>query len=182
MSNEPARTRTTRWHLIGGVAWPWALATLAMVCVIWGNSLVPGNDSSSISSGVLAMVQALLADVHLPYAWLTEHIVRKTAHFTEYLVLALLVMQTLRPHRDPRLDIREPAAEMPGSAWPLGRRIRCALVPVILVAVPTIDELVIQRLCTWGRSGQVTDVLLDCCGALTGVLLTLLVSRLVRRK
>lgn len=183
MQAARADKKRATWHLVGGVAWPWAIAALAMVCLIWGNSLVPGDDSSSLSGGVLALLQGGLADLGLPYAWLTEHIVRKTAHFTEYLVLALLVMQALRPHADERNDRHATQAELAATqSWPLGRRMRCALVPAILVLVPSIDELVIQRLCTWGRSGQVTDILLDCCGALTGVLLTLLVSHIVHRR
>jgi VanZ family protein len=53
-------------------------------------------------------------------------------------------------------------------------------VALTVVAVPSVDETI--QLFVDGRSGQVTDVLIDCAGACTGVLLTWLASRVRRRR
>lgn len=142
--------------------WPWAVALVAMVCLIWGNSLVPGSGSGSLSQAVAEAVRGLLAMAGLPSGWVTNFLVRKTAHFTEYLVLALVAMQALRPH----LGRRSPRRWLATAAF--------------LVLVPCLDETI--QLFVDGRSGQPLDVLLDCSGALTGVLLTLAVSRARQRR
>ena len=94
----------------------------------------------------------------LPHEWLTDHIVRKTAHFSEYLVLGLIGMQAFTPHHKPRN---------------IGAIVLCA---TLLVFVPSADETI--QLFVDGRAGQISDVLLDCCGAATGVALTLLAHTL----
>ena len=147
--------------LKGHVRWPWVAAFCLMVCFIWGNSLEPASTSGALSGGVLEFLQGCLAGVGLPHEWLTDHIVRKCAHFSEYLVLGLIGMQALTPHRSPRCT---------------GAIVLCA---ALLVGVPSCDETI--QLFVEGRSGQVSDVLLDCCGATTGVVLTLLVHTLTIR-
>ena len=143
------------------IRWPWAIAFALMVCVVWGNSLVPGDDSGSLSMAVVDWIRGVLAAIGLPSDWVTNFVVRKTAHFTEYLVLALIGMQAFGPHRRPL------------------RLLPAAATAVALVAVPCIDETI--QLSVSGRSGQITDVLIDCSGILTGALLTLLGSWLWRR-
>lgn len=158
-STKPPHTRGT---VRRGVSLPWLAAFLLMVCFVWGNSLVPGDESGALSMGVVELVQGALAAVGLPCDWVTNFVVRKTAHFTEYLVLALVGMQAFRPHR------------APFSAA------RVALAAVAILAVPCLDETI--QLFVSGRAGQVRDVLIDCGGALTGALLTLLASRLRGRR
>lgn len=157
-TNPPHTDRFVR----RGVSLPWLAAFLLMVCFVWGNSLVPGDESGSLSMGVVELVQGALAAVGLPCDWVTNFVVRKTAHFTEYLVLALIGMQAFRPHRAP----------LSGA--------RIALAVVSILAVPCLDETI--QLFVGGRSGQVRDVLIDCSGALTGALITLAASRLRARK
>lgn len=145
--------RRPQGHRAGRVRWPWVAAFALMVCVVWGNSLVPGDDSGSLSMSVVDWVRGVLATVGLPCDWVTNYVVRKTAHFTEYMVLALIGMQAFGPHRRPRHVLAAVATA------------------VGLVAVPCIDETI--QLSVNGRSGQFTDVLIDCSGLATGVLLTL---------
>ena len=142
------------------VSWPWLVVLILMVCFIWGNSLVPGEESGSISLGVLEHIHGALASVGLPYEWITHHLVRKTAHFTEYMVLGIIAMQAFRPHRSQ-------------AALPM------LVTTLFLVLIPSFDETI--QLFVGGRAGQVTDVLIDCSGALTGVLLTLAFSWVWRR-
>jgi VanZ family protein len=150
-----------------GISWGWFIAMLAIIALAWGNSLASGQESGELSSGALAMIKSMLTALSIPNDWLTEFIVRKTAHFTEYFALGITTLLAFHPHRIPR-----------SKAKLLARRIvTCVL---ILVCVPAFDELVIQRLFSVGRSGQTSDVLLDCCGAATGVVLALAVS-LIRR-
>ena len=154
-------TLETNRGLKGHLRWPWIAAFCLMVCFIWGNSLEPASTSGALSGGVLEFLQGCLAGVGLPYEWLTDHIVRKCAHFSEYLVLGLIGMQAFTPHRSPRCT---------------GAVVLCA---ALLVGVPSCDETI--QLFVDGRSGQVSDVALDCCGAATGVALTLLVHTLITR-
>ena len=130
------------------VSVPWLVAMVAMIALIWGNSLVPGEGSSSISTAVMEAVRSFLDAISLPSAWVTNFLVRKTAHFTEYAVLGILTSQAL----DPR-----------------GSRLRCRwlLIAALLVLVPSLDETI--QLSVAGRSGMATDVMLDCCGAAFGV-------------
>lgn len=121
--------------------------SLAMMLFIWGNSLVPGTGSGHLSLTVVTAVREALAALGLPNGWVTNLLVRKTAHFTEYAVLGAIVSSTML------------------SAGPLrGRRLLvCALV---LVFAPSIDETI--QLFVPGRCGAVTDVMIDCCGAAFG--------------
>lgn len=139
---------------------PWLLLAIAMVAVIWGNSLVPGTGSSGISLAVMEAAHDMLRALGLPYEWLTNFIVRKTAHFTEYAVLGILVSQALDPQHG--VDART-----------LG------LTALVCVLVPSVDETI--QLFVSGRSGRLTDVLLDCCGAATGILIRSIIVRLSNR-
>lgn len=137
----------------------WLALTVIIICLIWGNSLVPASGSNGLSLSVLDAVRDALASLGLPVGWVTNFVVRKTAHFCEYLALGFCASHALDAERRPAR----------------GRLASCAL---LLVLVPSIDETI--QLFVPGRSGQVTDVLLDCCGAATGVALSYLVSHLVR--
>lgn len=139
----------------------WALATAAMVCVVWGNSLVPGGESGGLSMSVVATARSWLDAAGLPSGWVTNFVVRKAAHFSEYLVLAVLAFH----------------AFVGGAPRGRGRATLACALAAFLVAVPCVDES-IQRFVSVGRSGQLRDVFIDCCGAVTGVLLCLLVRHM----
>lgn len=72
-----------------------------------------------------------------------DHVTRKVAHFLEYALLGVL------------------------STIDVGRTRHWPLVAVIGVAVPSIDETI--QLFVPGRSGQVSDVVLDMTGFSVGV-------------
>lgn len=140
---------------------PWLAVTIVLICIIWGNSLVPGTGSGSLSLSVMEAVRSVLSDLHLPSEWVTNFLVRKTAHFTEYAILGIAATNAFDPRRS--LD-----------------RLRLTSICLLLVLVPSCDETI--QLFIDGRSGQVTDVLLDCCGAAVGVLVAYAVSRAVHRR
>lgn len=157
------------------VSYAWLAVAALMVCVIWGNSLVPGEGSGSLSLAVMHAAQGALRAVGLPWEWLTNFTVRKTAHFSEYLLLGVVMMRGWRPHLP---------AGRPGRRPRWGREVPRALAALataaLLMAVPCADET-IQRFVA-GRSSQLTDVMIDCAGAATGVALTLAASWLSRRR
>ena len=91
---------------------------------------------------------------------LSEHFVRKVAHFTEYFALGILLLITIRAYRGP---VRKSA--FAGMFF--------------LLLVPVIDEFI--QLFTPQRGSSVLDVLLDFCGGMAGMLLCYIVSHLQRR-
>lgn len=128
-------------------------AVVVWLAIIWGHSLVPavGSDRES-----LMVVDALVGRVPLLDAMdrsALNHLVRKAAHFTEYLVLGLLVSFAARPRwREPRERLRAPL--------------------VLWLVVPIVDEAI--QLFVPGRAGMLQDVLLDAGGYGCGLLVWLL--------
>ena len=129
----------------------WAVVTCLMALLIWGNSLVPGSGSGSLS----------LHGVGLPYEWVTNFVVRKCAHFSEYMVLGILATHAFDFEGRRTFDVLLPTA-------------------VFLLLIPSIDETI--QLFVPGRAGMITDVMIDCCGAATGVVLRYLLRSLMCAK
>ena len=143
------------------VSRPWLIATVGMVLVIWGNSMMPGSDSSQMSSSVLNRPRPPAGYPGAPDGWLTSFLVRKARAF----------------HR-----VRRPGGACEQAAFdPAARpgRVQALALAAFLVLVPAFDETI--QLFVPGRCGQPTDVLLDCCGALTGVVLRTAAARWLRR-
>ncbi len=148
---------------------PWVLGgrvlfTLALAGCIWfifSNSMAVA-DVSSVSSGrVLQLLQAVLRRLGMPglAQRLTMHLVRKLAHFCEYLLEGFLLMLCMRVY----------------SRHPL-RHITVPMLAGVLTALT--DETI--QLFSEGRSSQVTDVWLDSAGVLAGILAALLLMGLWR--
>ena len=148
---------------------PWVLGgrvlfTLALAGCIWfifSNSMAVA-DVSSVSSGrVLQLLQAVLRRLGMPglAQCLTMHLVRKLAHFCEYLLEGFLLMLCMRVY----------------SRHPL-RHITVPMLAGVLTALT--DETI--QLFSEGRSSQVTDVWLDSAGVLAGILAALLLMGLWR--
>ena len=58
--------------------------TVLWLCVIWGHSMMPAEDSGNESN--------FLAEWLMQYLpWMNDYVIRKVAHFTEYAVLGALV-------------------------------------------------------------------------------------------
>ena len=114
------------------------------ILLIFRNSMDPADTSSEKSGAVLLMLNNLLFGGK---AILTEHIVRKLAHFAEYTIAGMLGMLFFRNLGFPVLS----------------------LFSGLLVALT--DEIFVP-----GRSGQVTDVWLDFAGVLAGSAVYLILS------
>ena len=116
------------------------------ILFIWSRSLEPAVESAQASGFVMNLVNGLF-DKLLVQLDVSEHFIRKSAHFTEYAILGVLMANCLK---DTMLKDKLLGA------------FGCLLVAMC-------DETI--QLFVEGRSGQVSDVWLDFAGALTGLLL-----------
>ena len=123
---------------------------IAYILFIFSNSLKPADLSSADSGTVLAMVRSMCASVGLDGTVITEHFIRKMAHFSEYALLGILLTLCLK-------------------SYGFERERRITFQVITGFAVPFADETI--QLFVEGRSGQISDVWLDCSGVLFGTIL-----------
>lgn len=140
---------------------PWLVVTLFLVVIIWGNSLVPGEGSGSLSLAVMEAVREVLRSLGAPYGWVTNFLIRKSAHFCEYLVLGVCASQAIDPTRSVSRGVLVATA-------------------AFCVSIPSVDETI--QLFVAGRAGQLSDVLLDCLGAATGMALRTVFAAFARHR
>jgi len=122
--------------------------TIAWIIFIFSFSMQSGEESSQISGGIVSQVLTVLFPQGGAYAEQLEYFIRKLAHFTEYFVLGVLVLQTLKQTRCSRQVI---------------------IGVLICVLVASCDETI--QLFSGGRSGKIADVVLDSVGAWCGLLI-----------
>ncbi len=135
------------------------LTLLLWLCFIWIHSAIPASGSSEESRIVGNIIRPVL-ELILGKGGMTDHIVRKLAHFTEYTVLGLLM----------GANVGALTAQI-GSRMHISRRISffCWSYGLLLtMAAALIDESI--QIFSPGRSPQVTDVLLDTAGSVVGLL------------
>ena len=132
----------------------WVAALVLWICVIWGHSLIPGDDSLIESNFVVDFLAPLFDALGVTDMDLRITVVRKTAHFLEHAVLAVLATGAMRRLFDAT------------HAWPI---VACA----VCVAVPCIDETI--QLFVPGRGASPRDVAIDLCGCVFGALVAWLV-------
>ena len=124
------------------------IVLIAYICLIYANSLTPAHISSRESGFLLEKLRELLEIIGANSGWLTEHIIRKTAHFIEYAGLGCLLALNCR-------------------TWMGKGSGRLRLAGELAFLVPFVDETI--QLFVAGRSGQVDDVWLDLCGCICGL-------------
>ena len=129
--------------------WLWTLTAVIYTGFIFHNSMTPATESSRQSGAVLSMVLGMLNGMGLNGSWVTEHLIRKTAHFAEYFLLGVLLWSCLKSYNLPR------------RLWTVTQL-------WLATVIPLTDETL--QLFTKGRSGQVDDVWLDIAGVITGTL------------
>ena len=114
------------------------------LCFIWGNSLLPAEQSQALSDSV----QDLLISFRAVVAAAMEggNLLRKLAHFLEFTALGLLLCW-----------LTELQCRQPRRALMMGAAAAC------------IDECI--QFFVPGRAPGVLDVAIDCCGVLTGMFL-----------
>lgn len=148
-----ASTSKTKSHRVP--VWARWLLVFAWVLFIWSRSLFPGPESTAQSAAVVDILRPAFEALGVTDTNLMSFLVRKAAHFLEYALLGALLGSTSEEVR-------------PG--W---RQV----VPGVIA--PSADET-LQRFVP-GRSGQLSDVALDCAGAAFGMLVATGI-RSVRRK
>ena len=155
---EHDNERTSPWLIAARVVFTLALA--GCIWFIFSNSMAVAQVSSASSGRVLQLMQAALRRLGHPALAqrLTMHLVRKLAHFCEYLLEGFLLMLCMRVY----------------SRHPL-RHITVPMLGGVLTALT--DETI--QLFSEGRSSQVTDVWLDSVGVLAGILAALVLMALL---
>ena len=130
------------------------LLLFLVIAFIWGNSILPTEESGEISSGVAKWLAGLFGLEALPFD------VRKAAHFCEYTALGML-LAFLAGRRSPLMPIH----------------IFCWISTGMFIAVADESIQILSQ-----RGPMVTDVLLDFAGCISGFCLCLLIQRIFRPK
>lgn len=151
----------------------WFLLLVVWVIVIFIQSLIPAEISSEESGAVLLWVVGTVENLGMSGEELTEHLIRKFAHFLEYTIYGVLLIQNFRNDWYGS-----------GGNWKAGRLRKSKgeqYLPVFFAVfmVPFIDETI--QLFVSGRSGQISDVWLDMTGGAFGILLNALGIMLLDR-
>lgn len=133
------------------------VALLACIAFIFRNSLQEGTLSSARSRAVMEKINEILSVVHL--GPLSEHLVRKLAHFCEFTLEGFLLMLCLRVYTN--RFVRH-------VSWPLLGGMTTALM----------DETI--QLWSPGRSSQVRDVWIDMAGVVFGIFVALVLLLILR--
>ena len=131
------------------------LLLIATLALIWGNSLLPGEESGHLSRQIYLWL--LEAGIPVP----SEHFLRKAAHFCEFGLVGL---------------------EYALLFWLRGglrfQSLCNAAFASLLTA--TTDETI--QLFSENRGSQLTDVLLDFAGSLAGIALCALLLRIAKKR
>ena len=136
-------------------------ALIACIVFIFSNSMQIGDVSKTASGRVLLLMKKVFTRLGMPGAanHLTDHIVRKLAHFCEYMLEGFLLMLCMRVYTRQYV-------------WHIS-------VPMLGGVLTALTDETIQ-IFSPGRSSQVTDVWLDSAGVLAGILTALVLMALCR--
>lgn len=116
----------------------------AILAFVWGNSFIPVEKSNDISDKIADAVKPVVEPITVKNVWSFYHNFRKYAHFIEFFLLGVIL--TLLKFNNKKFNI--------------------FAVLFISLAVGVTDES-IQIISN--RSPMVQDVLIDFCGAMTGM-------------
>lgn len=152
-------TKINPWVVCGRIFFTFCLA--ATILFIFSNSRQVAEISAQHSQEVLAQTQGVLDRVGLSgiAAGLTEHTIRKLAHFAEYMLEGFWLMLCTRVYT--RRFVRH-------ISWPILGGLFTALC----------DETI--QMFSAGRSSQLTDVWLDFAGVMAGLIAGFLVLCIFR--
>ena len=133
----------------------WSLLIIWMIIICLMSSQ-PATISDSQSIGVLNLFSKLGINMNSIFGNFANFVVRKCAHFIEYMILALLVFNVFNLY------------------FSMKQVVIITITCVFLYACS--DE--IHQLFVPGREGAIRDVMIDTCGGITLVLIKLLVTHL----
>ena len=149
------------------------MMTVALMVMIFCFSMENAEESDRRSGVISNMIMRLVYPEYeqMDAEWQqsvyesVQHVVRKLAHFTEYMMLGFMIRLCLESWFGHRMNQYRILALIGFGA---GAGYACT------------DE--VHQLAIDGRSGQLTDVLVDSSGVLFGVVLGTLLVRSVNRK
>lgn len=140
-------------------------AVLIWMILIFNLSSQVADQSNQLSRGVTGVivetVQKFVPDVEDFDLGRFNHLLRKNAHFFMYLILGVLVMNAMR-----KIGLSGMKSFM------------FSLLICILYAVS--DE--VHQLLVLGRGGQVKDVMIDNAGAILGIGMYALISKIIKSR
>jgi VanZ family protein len=144
------------------------LAAFLWMLLIFSLSSQPASQSSELSGNITKVIIEIISKI-IPldiesstttdFILQFDHMVRKFAHGSVYFVLAILIMNAFMK-----------------SGGEVFRTAACTLIFCIFYAVG--DE--VHQLFVPGRSGQIKDILIDSIGAIVGIGLYGMISRIKR--
>ena len=157
LPTESNMQKTSPWLIATRVLFTFAL--IACIVFIFSNSMQIADVSSVASGRALTLMRKVFTRLGMPgiASRLTDHIVRKLAHFCEYTLEGFLLMLCMRVYTR-------------NYIW----HISVPLLGGVLTALA--DETI--QIYSPGRSSQVTDVWLDSAGVLAGILAALVLMAL----
>lgn len=137
----------------------WLPLILVCACLafIWGNSMLPGEESGNLSRGVLAWLVST-------FPFLTgmgEHLLRKLGHFSEFAGLGFFLTWI-------------------AVSWGTKGIYRFTMPLLCGVLAAAVDETI--QIYTPDRGSSLTDVWIDTAGATTGILVFLVFLALITWK
>lgn len=133
---------------------------IAWMIFIFYMSNQPADVSNGQSDFVLNLVETLGIIISNNYVDIAITIIRKGAHFTEYLILSLLYFNVLRMYINKNKAL----------IYSIG-------LSFIYAGTDEFHQLFVE-----GRAGRFTDVLIDTSGAATGSIIVLIIKNLITYK
>lgn len=127
------------------------IPSIFLMILIFMFSHQTGSESSGLSSQIVLWIQTYL---HIP---ITEFIVRKAAHMSEYALLTLTLIYGFYKNH-----------------YPIQKIMIYSLIGTFLYACS--DEM--HQLFIGGRAGQFTDVLIDTCGGCLTIIFYYVLTKL----
>lgn len=131
----------------------WTVAAALYILFIYSNSLKTADLSSADSGHVLVALKNMFLSAGIESRWLTDHLIRKAGHFSEYTLLGMILYQCVK-------------------SYEFGMERRLFIHGAAGFLIPFIDETI--QLFVAGRSGQISDVWLDCSGVAAGIVIAAL--------
>ncbi len=173
VTNEDISTSKKKYNIRKMIFW---ILAITMMIVIFVFSSKNADDSTQESHRVGKFIGYMLEsdfenwteDAQNRYAEKYDHPIRKTAHFLEYMTLAILIFGAVY---DSPYDLEEQSRRKKLDA-------RNTLIPWCFATLYAISDEFHQTLVP-GRSGQPSDIFIDGSGALLGVVLAFLITKAI---
>ena len=132
------------------------------ISFIFGNSLLNGPSSSSISGGISGFIYDILTKMHINIDINTLHtLIRKLAHVSEYFILGIIVILNVYQY------LKEPKYYI---LFSIG----------ISLLISIIDETI--QTFVEGRSGNIIDIGIDSIGYLLSILIMAIILININKK